>query len=181
MTHTCLIAALFAFGCASAPPPPPAVPVETRPAPAMTPPLALGDARITVAMTMQSETHRAEIVIAPDGAMTSTSTITKNQQQTTTTTKGRITAAGELHDDTDIVVAKIDGAGVVLARSAAGWTEVGTISADGSFQGTDGKALALDDAGKVSGLPSAVTVTVTAGTAQKKLAMFAVMAMFAAE
>lgn len=168
---------------AEAPAPAPA------PAPPPPPKFALGDVKIVLKGAKKTEAS-GEITLAADGTISAKMTSSVKKENKTVTAK--LSAQGELTDDKGEVVARIDDSGKVetlhqmvekqdgkTMKTEATYEEVGSLDETGTFTiKKDGKKLAIDDKGKVAGIPG-VTVTVTAAPEQKKAAMFIVIAMFA--
>lgn len=172
-------------------------PAEAEAAPEPPPPapkLVLGEAKIALKAKSKKETLEGEITLAPDGTLTATMTTMAGKKKKDTKTKtGKVTADGELFDDQNEVVAKLDDNGTVTARrvveekqggktvkSESHMDEVGVLGDDGVFTSKkDGKTFSIDDNGKIAGFPAELTVT-TASPEHKKAAMFVVVGMMAA-
>ena len=149
--------------------------------------LALGEASIDMAMKGGPDTAQATITIAADGTMTA---IVDGKQQKT----AKVTAAGELSDDTGKVIGKIDDSGNVTAlfetrdiqngkvvKTEEKWNDIGTIDAEGTFVGKkDGMKVSFGGDGKAVGFPPELTVSYKGAPAQRLLAMFVVVASMAA-
>jgi hypothetical protein len=158
------------------------------------PKIVLGDAKIVVAMKSKTDAMNGEIALAADGAITAVITMTKQGKKTEKKTTGKLTAAGELYNDKDEVIAKIGDDGAVTTRLVMETKENGkTVKTEtkwedvGSFDGAvftskkDGKKFEIDDKGKLTSWPEKDgTITITSGTEQRRAAVFMVIAMFTA-
>lgn len=120
--------------------------------------------------------------------------MTSSNKKETKTVTAKLATTGDFTDDKGEVIARIGDDGKVEARrvseekqdgktmkTEATYIDVGNLDDAGVFTiKKDGKTITIDDKGKVVGLPPDVAITVTAAPAQRKAAMFVVVAMFAA-
>lgn len=138
--------------------------------------LAIGPLKIV----MTDGAKRMELALAADGTVSVEGGERKRDL--------RVTAYGELEADGK-PVAKLgdDGTMTVLHESVekvegkvvkteSKWTTIGTLAADGTFTGAkDGKKIAIEHDGKVSGLPSKMDFVIDGAPAHRRAGMFVVI------
>jgi hypothetical protein len=164
--------------------PPPTTATATAAAPTgdvEAPRLVLGPATIMLGIDQK----RVEILLAADGTVTaSTSDGTDPKRQV------HLNGYGDLEVD-GTVRAKLgtDGAVTVLdemieerdgkvVKQESKWTAVGVLDADGAFTASkDNRRIAIDAAGKVTGFPGGLELSIQAEPAVRRAAMYLVIAM----
>lgn len=133
----------------------------------------------------------AEIVIVPDGTVSTTFNLTDGAKKHSMKKTAKLTGVGELVDERNQPLAKISADGTlamsfheavsdgVVVDESVRYKDYGTLGANGEY--TDkltGKQLSINDKGKVVGLPAEWDVIVTGAPTARKAAMFVLLVVF---